>query len=101
MRSPLGEIDIRTGLQPAGTRAATACAGSVLARATSTTITAPSGFVTIEFGAGIPSGLQAFGQFQSGMASWLVVYSHLPSGENVSAIGARPTGILPITSPGL
>src|SRR5579863_1548517 len=97
MRSPRGEIAIRTGLQPAGTRAATAWAGSVLARSTSITTTAPSGLISCAFAGSCPSGLQAFGHFQSGAAPWLVLYSHFPSGETLSAIGAFPTGIIPIT----
>ena len=56
-----GEIAVRTGLQPAGTRESTACSGSFSARVTSMTTTAPSGFRS-SVTSGRPSGLQAAGQ---------------------------------------
>src|SRR6185503_7692251 len=56
---------------------------------------APCAYSSFAVAGSEPSGLQAIGQLRDFGASWLVVYSHLPSGEKVRAIGAIPTGIVP------
>ena len=94
-RSPVSESTSRTGWQPAGTRATTAFDGSRRARSTSTTITAPLGSLGVVCEGSAPSRTHSAGQPQLFGAAWLVVKRVRSSGENVSATGARPTGIFP------
>src|SRR5215469_12893693 len=56
---------------------------------------APFGFLTAAVVKAAPSGLHSIGHSRFAGAIWLVVYNQRSSGENVSAIGRRPTGIFP------